>query len=558
MVKTIIGFIGREIKGLHEAAYLLAIFSLLSLTLGLVRDRLLAAEFGASATLDVYYASFRLPDLLFVVVTSLVSASVLVPIFSKHLGNRKELKRYIDSLFTIFFLLMISISLIVFIFAPQILKLTAPGLIYGELSGQLILFTRVLLLSPILLGISQLFGGIVQAYRKFVLYAISPILYNVGIILGILFFYPVFGEIGLIFGVCLGLIFHVLIQMPTIVSFDLIPKLTLNIDKDIVKNVFSLSLPRTFTLASSQIILIILIAIASKLEAGSISVFNFAYNLQSVPMAIIGVSYSMAAFPTLSRFFNDGSIDKFIANIVISARHIIFWTLPIIVLFVVLRAQIVRTILGSGEFGWDDTRLTAAALALFIISALAQSLILLFVKGYYSAGQTRKPLFINTFSSIFVVIISFGLVSFYRANDGFRNFFEVLLRVEGDLPSTILMLPLAFSIGMILNAALLWISFEKSFIGFSKVLFRPFRQSLVASLGAGSVAYVFLEIFSNIFDLNTLIGVFLQGFLSGIIGILSGIVVLVLIKNPEISEVWRTLHHRFWKVRPITTGQEEL
>ena len=558
MVKKIIDFIGREIKGLHEAAYLLAVFSLFSLILGLIRDRLLAGQFGASALLDVYYASFRLPDLLFVIVTSLVSASVLVPIFSKHLYDRDELKKYIDSLFTIFFSLMVLICLVVLIFVPQILRITAPGLIYGELASELILFTRILLLSPILLGISQLFGGIVQAYRKFVLYAISPILYNVGIILGIVFFYPIFGEIGLIFGVCLGLIFHVIVQLPAIMNFNLIPKFTFNVDKEIVKTVFTLSLPRTFALASSQIILIVLIAIASKLETGSISVFNFAYNLQSVPMAIIGVSYSLAAFPTLSRFYNEGNLEQFMANVIIAARHIIFWSLPIIVLFIVLRAQIVRTILGSGEFGWDDTRLTAAALAVFIVSALAQSLILLFVRGYYSAGQTRKPLLINTISSLFVIIISFGLVNFYKANAGFREFFEVLLRVEGDLPSTILMLPLAFSIGMILNAVLLWVSFEKSFDGFSKILFRPFRQSLVASLGAGSIAYIFLEIFSKVFDLNTLIGVFSQGFLAGIIGIAFGIFVLVLIKNPEIQEVWKTLHRRFWKARVITTGQEEL
>jgi putative peptidoglycan lipid II flippase len=558
MVKRIINFIGKEIKGLHEAAYLLALFSFMSLLLGLVRDRLLASEFGASAILDVYYTSFRLPDLLFVIVTSLVSASVLVPIFSKHLDDRKELKRYIDSLFTIFIGLMILICLGVFIFVPQILRITAPGLIYGELSSQLILFTRILLLSPILLGVSQLFGGIVQAYRKFILYAISPILYNFGIILGIVFLYPIFGNVGLVLGVCVGLILHVLVQMPAITTFKLIPKITLSIDRKIIKQVFSLSLPRTFALASSQIILIVLIAIASKLETGSISVFNFAYNLQSVPMTIIGVSYSLAAFPTLSRFYNEGNLEKFMANIVVAARHIIFWSLPVITLFIVLRAQIVRTILGAGEFSWDDTRLTAAALALFIISALAQSLILLFVRGYYSAGQTKKPLMINTFSSIFVICLAFFLVNMYKSSEPMRTFFEDLLRVEGGLPSTILMLPLAFSIGMILNAVMLWISFEKSFDGFSKILFRPFWQSTVASLVTGLTSYIFLEALDNLFDLNTLIGVFSQGLIAGLIGIVVGIFVLFLIKNPEIKEVWITLHHRIWKAKAISTGIEEL
>lgn len=558
MVTKITRFIGREVKGLHEAAYLLAIFSFFSLTLGLLRDRLLAAEFGASQILDVYYTSFRLPDLLFVIVTSLVSASVLVPIFSKHLSEREELKKYIDSLFTVFFILMIIICLAVFIFVPQILKITAPGLINGEFSKDLILFTRILLLSPVLLGISQLFGGIVQAYRKFALYAISPILYNAGIILGIVFFYPILGKIGLILGVCLGLVLHVAVQIPTIRRFKLIPKLTFKLDKEIIKTVFFLSIPRTLTLASSQIILIVLMAIASTLEAGSISVFNFAYNLQSVPLTIIGVSYSLAAFPTLSRFYNEGNMIKFMENIIMSVKHVIFWSLPIMALFIVLRAQVVRTILGSGEFSWADTRLTAAALAIFIISTVAQSLVLLFVRGYYSAGQTKKPLLINAISSSVALISAFGLVNLYKSSEAIRHVFENLLRVDGNLPSTILMLPLAFSIGATINAVLLWISFEKDFSGFSKLILKPVTQSAVATIFMSTVSYSMLVLFGNILNLNTSLGIFLQGFLAGVTGIAFGIMALMVMKNHEILEVWKVMHRRIFKAKVITTGQEKL
>lgn len=202
--------------------------------------------------------------------------------------------------------------------------------------------------------------------------------------------------------------------------------------------------------------------------------------------------------------------------------------------------------------------MTAAALALFIISALAQSLILLFVRGYYAAGETKKPLMINTLFSFVTIGTSFFLVYWYRTHESVRLFFEDFLRVEGGLPSTILMLPLAFSIGITLNALFIWISFERSFSGFSKVLWRPFWQSTAASLIAGYVSYIFLEVFDDIFDLETLVGVFSQGFLAGIIGILAGLLALIIFKNPEIKEVWRTLHHRIWGVKAITTGQEEL
>lgn len=558
MVKRIIGLITREISGLHEAAYLLAIFAFSSQFLGLIRDRILAGRFGTSEILDVYYASFRIPDLIFVGVSALVSASVLVPIFSSNLENKAVLKKYVDSIFTVFAGLMIVIVVIAMIFTPQLLQLVAPGLMDSAMLPELILYTRILLLSPLLLGVSQLFGGIVQSYKKFVLYAISPILYNFGIIIGVIVLYPIFGTIGLIWGVCLGLIFHLCVQLPTVARHGLLPRIHTGLDWDIIKKVFLLSFPRTITLASAQLTLIVLLAIASQISEGAITIFNFAYNLQAVPLSVIGVSYSLAAFPTLSKLFSEGNIEKFIAQLVNSARHIIFWSLPVVALFIVLRAQIVRTVLGAGAFNWNDTRLTAAALALFIVSVLAQSLILLFVRGYYSAGKTAKPLIINIFSSLVTVGLAFWLVHIYQRTPEMQYFFEGLLRVEGGLHTALLMLPLAFSIGTILNLVLLWITFEVSFSGFSRNLARPFFQSLLASVGTGVATYLSLQLFNQVLDTQTLLGIFAQGLFAGLVGIAAGVAIFVLIKNREFKEVAVAMHHKIWKTPVVTTGQEEL
>lgn len=558
MVEKIKLFFNREITGLHEAAYLLAFFTFLSQLLGMVRDRLLAGTFGASQILDVYYASFRIPDFLFVLITSFISASVLVPVLSKHIGNQENLKKTIDSLFSIFIYTVLVISAIIFIFTPQFLKMLMPVIANGEFSSDLVLFTRILLLSPIILGISQLFGSIVQVYRKFFIYAISPIVYNLGIISGVVFFYPKFGNVGLIYGVVIGLILHVLIQIPTISNHKLIPKITAKIDWPLVREVVLVSFPRAVTLASTQLILLVMISIASSLAIGSIAVFNFSYNLQSVPLAIIGVSYSMAAFPTLSRLFANGNREEFLGHLITAARHIIFWSFPIIVMFIVLRAQIVRTVLGSGEFDWEATRLTAASFAIFSISVLAQSLILLFVRGYYSSGQTRKPLFINIFSMIATLILTFVFVGIFRISPAFAEIFDSILRVS-DLPGTIvLMLPLAFSAGMILNAILLWRAFEKDFPGFSVTLWRTMYQSFIASIGAGYVAYLSLQIFAKILSLDKLYGIFLQGFFSGIIGIFVGTIILIIMKNSETTEILRALHNKVWKTKNVIIDQEEI
>jgi len=558
MVRRIINFLSKEIKGLHEAAYLLAIFAFMSQILALVRDRLLASTFGASEIVDVYYASFRIPDLLFVIITALVSAAVLVPIFSKERNDYKDFKKTIDSLFTVFLFASIIIITIVFIFIKPLLSIFVPDILAGAYSSDLILFTRILLLSPLLLGISQLFGGIVQAYRRFFIYAISPLLYNLGIIIGIAYLYPKFGSIGLVLGVVLGLVFHVLVQLLMIFNKGLFPQITSHIDWKVVKRVLSLSIPRTITLASSQITLIVLVSIASTITAGSIAIFNFAYNLQSVPLAIIGVSYSLAAFPTLSKLFSENKTEEFLSNLITATRHIIFWSLPVIVMFIVLRAQIVRVILGSGAFDWADTRLTAAALALFSISVIAQSLMLIFVRGYYSTGQTRKPLLINIFSVGVTVFLAYFLTNFYASNIDFRLMFESILRVENIPGTSVLMLPLAFSIGMIFNSILLWFFFEKSFKGFTSKVWKTAVQSFVASISAGALAYILLALLDDVFDINTLFGIFAQGFISGIGGLSLAVVILTLLKNEEVKEVWKTLHHKFWKARAITDGQGEL
>ena len=181
----------RDIRGLHEAAYLLGLFAILSQLLGLVRDRILAHIFGATQSLDVYYASFRIPDLIFASVASIVSVSVLIPFLAQYIeGDPKRLRAFINSIFSFFSFLIIGVSIAVFFLIPQILSVLFPSIALSDLSDDFILLTRILLLSPILLGLSNFFGSITQVRRAFFLYGLSPFLYNSGIILWILLFYP--------------------------------------------------------------------------------------------------------------------------------------------------------------------------------------------------------------------------------------------------------------------------------------------------------------------------------------------------------------------------------
>ncbi len=549
MVKKILSFVGKEISGLHEAAYLLALSSIASLIFALVRDRLLAHILGAGTTLDIYYAAFRIPDFIFVIVASLVSTSILVPflIESKTKGE-DELKSSITSLFSAFSILIFVVCALAAVFMEPLQKILFPRLFEAGLGAQLVTASRIMLVSPILLGFASFFASITQIQNRFLVYALSAPLYNVGIILGIIFLLPHFGVAGLALGVILGALLLCLTQIPIVIRDGLFPKVGTRFDWQKIKRVARLSVPRTITLSSQQLSTLGLVSFASFLGAGSISIFNLSFNLQSVPLAIIGVSYSSAAFPLLAKLIAEGKREAFLERMIAAAKHVIFWSVPLSVLFIVLRAQIVRTALGSGEFSWSDTRLTAAALALFVVSAAGQSLILLFVRSFYAEGKTAKPLLINVISMVATIVLGFVLIKMFRTIPLFANFTAALMKTMSSPDSSVLMLPLAFTLGTFLNLYLHWRSFAKEFTNFTQPILRTIFQVTSSSIIGGFAAYQSLRFFNNIFDVNTTFGIFMQGLCAGIAGIIVTIIVLKLLKNRELEDINQALHEKVWKV----------
>jgi putative peptidoglycan lipid II flippase len=549
MVKRILSFVGKEISGLHEAAYLLALSSFASLVFALVRDRLLAHIIGPGEMLDVYYAAFRVPDFIFVAVASLVSTSILVPFLVEAKAKGEgELRASLQSLFSAFSLLIIGVCIVAYAFMEPLMTALYPKIMATDLADELVRTSQILLLSPVLLGFSSFFASITQIQNRFLVYALSSPLYNIGIIFGILFLLPYMGVQGIALGVIFGALLLSLTQIPLVIRDGLFPKLTFAYDRALVRRVARLSIPRTITLSSQQLSMLALVSFASFLGAGSISIFNLSFNLQSVPLSIIGVSYASAAFPVLAQLFAKGERDAFVGKMISASRHIIFWSIPLAVLFIVLRAQIVRTVLGTGEFSWSDTRLTAAALALFVVSVVGQSLTLLFVRSFYAEGKTAKPLLMNVVSTIATVGFGFIFVKLYHTFPDFKFFTEALLKTVGTTDSTVLMLPLAFSLGVLINLYLHFRSFSKSYPGFAAPVLRSGFHSFGASIIGGYVAYVWLQLFDDIFNVATGKGIFLQGLCAGLIAIAVMIVVLKLLKSKELTDISQTLREKIWRV----------
>jgi len=562
MVNRIITFLNKEFRGVNEAALLLGGFAFLSQILGLVRDRMLAHIVGAGPMLDIYYAAFRIPDFLYISIASLASVTVLMPFLVEKINNNnntpEKAREFMNNIFSAYMLFMAVASILIIIFMPYIVHLIAPGFDKSQIA-LLITTSRIMLLSPIFIGLSNLIGTVTQLFRNFLIFSLSPIFYNVGILFGVIFLYHKMGVYGLAVGVIIGAVMHFLVQVPVVIKHKFFPRFSFKIKWHEIFQVVKLSAPRTLTLSCNSIAFIFLIAMASTLKSGSISLFTFSYNLQSVPVGIIGISYAVAAFPILVKSFSMKDMDNFIGQIILAARQIVFWSLPVITLLVVLRAQIVRVILGSSTFTWSDTRLTAASVALFSISLATQGLVLLFVRGYYAAGNTKKPLFINVFSSVMVIVFAQILIYVFGNYPNVLSQLESILRVK-DVPDTIMLsLPLAYAMGSILNFFLIWTMFKKDFLYSNKInLSKTFIQSAVSAVVMGLVAYLSLGFFDSVFDINTGRGIFFQGFISGILGIISGVIILTILKNKEFFDLIKALKNKFWRNRVVVPEQGEL
>lgn len=556
MIKRVLSMFYSRSSSINEAAFLLGVFTLISQLLGLVRDRLLATYLGAGSHLDVYYAAFKIPDFLFVSVATLASITVLLPYLSAKYGNGddhhyKNARKFLDQVFTVLLGFLILVSIIIFILMPWLAKLIAPGFNNEEIHT-LITLSRLMLVQPIIIGVSNMLSSVTQMFKKFLVTALSPVMYNIGIIIGIVAIYPFLGVTGLAIGVVIGAILHLAIQIPTLIQIGFLPRFTTAISFSELASIVKTSVPRTIGLSMSSFTALILTSIASTLDTGSISIFNLTNNMLNVPIGVVAISYSVASFPMLVKYFYDKEREKFAEYIFHATRKIIFWSVPITVLFIILRAQIVRVILGSHSFTWNDTRLAAACLALFMIGLVAQSLVHLFVRGYYAAGNTKKPLIMNFLGEILTIGLAFVFIAMFNYLPEFTHFFSNVLRLDGVTNITLLALPLAFSIGNIFNYFTLVAVFKKDFPESNAFpIIRSTLQTITASLCMGVVVYGFLNLSATYVNQDRFWGIFSQGLLSGVVGIVVFVIVMTLFKNQDMGDFLGTFKKKFWKANVI-------
>lgn len=534
MVRRLLESLGSSIRGLHQAAYLLAVFTLAAQVLALVRDRLFAHAFGAGETLDLYYAAFRVPDLMFALIASLVSAYVIIPRIS---GAPKEEVRKLLSHASSFLLIVGGLlSLVVFVYMPTLLFMLYPDFKDSSMSSEFVALAQLLLLQPIFLGLSGIITSVTQVDRRFMLFALSPILYNLGIIVGALLLYPLFGLYGIGLGVIIGAFLHVGIHVPFVMKDGVFPSLVFPSPRRIW-SIAKDSAPRSLALSFGAVTTLLLTSIASRVSEGSVAVFTLAGNLEAVPLALIGASYATAAFPVLSKDINDNKGDAFHNTLFVASRHVIFWSSIAAIFVIVFRAHIVRVLLGTGAFDWDATRLTSALLAVLVVGLASQGFILLASRAFYAARRSWVPLFIQFIGLIISVGGAYGLLRIIGAYEVVRYFFESLLRVEGVAGSEVLFIALGATLGQLVMGVIALLTLSHVAKGLVRPLLKPLFEALGSALLGGSAAYGMLALMGNIAPLTTLLSVFAQSLVAGIVGLTVCGGVLLLLKNRELLEL---------------------
>jgi putative peptidoglycan lipid II flippase len=263
---------------------------------------------------------------------------------------------------------------------------------------------RIMLASPVFFGLSYIFGAILNSFKRFLVYSLTPLVYNVSIILGTILFADRIGIFGVALAVVAGAFLHLVIQIPVAVSLGWRWQSILNFKNSAVRKIGILMFPRAIGLGANQIMLLVFTGLASAIGGSAVAVYNLADNIQTMPMVVFGTSFAMAIFPTLAEKYADGDMESFTTYFTKTLRSILFFMVPIVFGVVLLRAQIVRLILGSGHFGWQQTIDTANTLSFFAVALVFTSTIPLLARAFYGLHNTKVPMLVTIVTVILSII----------------------------------------------------------------------------------------------------------------------------------------------------------
>ncbi len=469
------------------AASLLAGSSLIAALLGLFRDRLLNANYYDTypVGIDAYTVAFTIPDFMFFILVSGALSVTFIPVFNERLasGNRKSAWELSTSMINFMALTTLVASVLIIIFAdPLVRYIVAPGL---DESGRnlAVSMMRVIAINPFLFSIASVIASIQQAVGRFAFYALAPIIYNIGIIIGItvlsngisLFGVQIFegGIMGVALGVVLGSIMQLIVSSIGLIGLGFDYRFKIYWKNKGFKKVLSLLPARSFDQGIDYFNSIVETNLASRMVAGTVRAYQQATTLHMVPITLIGVAISTAAFPSMTERLSQGRPDLFRKELQTVIRVIVWLALPVAAVAYLTRGYIVHFIKNGGE------PLIAGILGILTIAILFRSVYHIAARSFYAQQDTKTPLYISLFT------ISLNV------------FLAVLFTMSFDMGAY--GLAWAQSIVAVVEIAILFTIMQRRIPG---LLDRTFVAAFIRMLSATGFASVAAYAGVNIFSLN--------------------------------------------------------
>lgn len=450
---------------------------ILSGILGIVRQMVLSATFGAGLELDSFYAALRLPETLFMLIAGGALGSAFIPVFSGFLADDEQ-KAAWQLASTVFSL----VGIVATMAAIMGLVLARPIVIYLLLPGSdarehdlTIELMQIMLGTVVIFSLSGLVMAVLNAHQRFTSSAFAPSVYNIGIIIGAVFLTPRMGVHGLAWGVVLGAIFHIAIQLPVLVR---LPKLRLRPMFDVntagVRDVLRLMLPRLLGLAVVQINFWVNIMLASTMAKGSITALQYGYTLMFTVLGILGQSIGTAVFPTLATQFAEGDHAGFQRTFSSALRNTLFLTIPAGLGLAVLSVPIMGVLFERGDWTRANTYAAAWALIFYAIGLAGHAALEILARTYYALHDTWTPVRIGALAMTLNVVLSFVFVVIFDALS-----FDIFEGNAGPFGG----LALANSVATAIESTILWIILGRRIPELSaRPVLRTLQRTVLAAL----------------------------------------------------------------------------
>ena len=384
---------------------------LASRVLGWLRVVVFATMYGASSSLDAYYAAFRVPDALFQLVAAGAIGSALVPVLSALFAEHRDdaAWRVVSNLLDLLVASLLVLTIVLEILAPWLVPLITPG--FGPAETELTVeLTRLMLLSPMFLALGAVVGSALNARGRFAAAAWAPLLYNVAIIGAALLLSRSMGVTALAVGVVVGAALSLAVQLRPLVAAGLRFEWRVRLPDPPTHRVLLLALPRAIGLGATQITFLVNTTLASLLGTGAIVAYNVAFTVYQIPIGVIGVPLGIVLLPSLSRTHALGEHTEFSRLLVRGLRLLLYVMLFVTTVTIVLRTEIVTLLFNYGRFGTPAVDETAQTLMFFMLGLAADSLVVLLARAFYAGQDTRTPVAAALVAVAVNVVVSLATV----------------------------------------------------------------------------------------------------------------------------------------------------